>query len=331
MIASDALHQIDKLLGPRGYLDRPEDLALYEYDGSVDKARPDLVAFPQTAEQVVALVQIAREHRIPIVGRGAGTGLSGGVIARAGGIVISFARMNRDSRNRSGERTRGAGAGRGESRNHAGRGARWIFLRARSVQPESLHHRRQCVGERGRSAHAGVWGDHQSRARHRSRSAGWHADDRGRQSAGSAWLRSYRPAHGFGRHHGAGDQDHRAPDAAAGAGEDAAGDLRHGGRLRGFGGRDHGARHHSGGGRDAGRRDAAHGGRSHARGLSDGCGGGAADRAGRPEGGGGRAGAADRGRLQVLPRAGGSRRHDRRRSASCCGRAARTPSARWAA
>ncbi|MGB6946404.1 MAG: FAD-linked oxidase C-terminal domain-containing protein [Bryobacteraceae bacterium] len=95
MIASDALHQIDKLLGPRGYLDRPEDLALYEYDGSVDKAKPELVAFPQTAEQVLALVQIAREYRIPIVGRGAGTGLSGGVIARAGGIVISFARMNR--------------------------------------------------------------------------------------------------------------------------------------------------------------------------------------------------------------------------------------------
>ncbi len=70
-------------------------MALYEYDGSVDKAKPDLVVFPQTAEQVVALVQIARDHGIPIVGRGAGTGLSGGVIARAGGIVISFARMNR--------------------------------------------------------------------------------------------------------------------------------------------------------------------------------------------------------------------------------------------
>jgi glycolate oxidase len=95
MISSDAVSQIDKLLGQRGYLDRPEDLTLYEYDGSIDKARPELVVFPQSSEQVMALVQIAREHRIPIVGRGAGTGLSGGVIARAGGIVISFARMNR--------------------------------------------------------------------------------------------------------------------------------------------------------------------------------------------------------------------------------------------
>ena len=81
MIAPDALHQIDKLLGPRGYLDQPEDLQLYEYDGSIDKARPELVVFPQTSEQALALVRIAREHHIPMVGRGAGTGLSGGVIA----------------------------------------------------------------------------------------------------------------------------------------------------------------------------------------------------------------------------------------------------------
>ncbi len=95
LIPPDALHHIDKLLGPRGYLDRPEDLQLYEYDGSIDKAQPELVVFPQTSEQALALVRIAREHHIPMVGRGAGTGLSGGVIARAGGMVISFARMNR--------------------------------------------------------------------------------------------------------------------------------------------------------------------------------------------------------------------------------------------
>lgn len=84
-----------RLLGPRGYLHRPEDLTLYEYDGGVDKARPDLVAFPQSTEDVSALLKIASEHHLPIVGRGAGTGLSGGAIPSAGGMVISFARMNR--------------------------------------------------------------------------------------------------------------------------------------------------------------------------------------------------------------------------------------------
>src|SRR5580700_10974540 len=90
-----ARKNIHELLGPRGYLDQSEDLKLYEYDGSVDKALPELVVFPESAEHTAAIVRIAHQHRIPIVGRGAGTGLSGGVIARAGGIVISFARMNR--------------------------------------------------------------------------------------------------------------------------------------------------------------------------------------------------------------------------------------------
>jgi glycolate oxidase len=86
---------VEQVVGPRGYLHKPEDLALYEYDGSVDKARPALVVFPQSTEQVVKLVKLAREAGMPVTGRGAGTGLSGGAIARSGGMMISFARMNR--------------------------------------------------------------------------------------------------------------------------------------------------------------------------------------------------------------------------------------------
>ncbi len=90
-----AKRKIIDLVGPRGYLDRPEDLSLYEYDGSVDKARPELVVFPKTTEDVAAIVKITARHGVPIVGRGAGTGLSGGAIPRAGGVVIGFSRMNR--------------------------------------------------------------------------------------------------------------------------------------------------------------------------------------------------------------------------------------------
>jgi glycolate oxidase len=86
---------VARVVGPRGYLHRPEDLTLYEYDAGVDKARPDLVVFPQTSDDVSALLKIAAEHKLAIVGRGAGTGLSGGAIPSAGGMVISFARMNR--------------------------------------------------------------------------------------------------------------------------------------------------------------------------------------------------------------------------------------------
>ena len=95
MIPDSARRKLAALLGPRGYLYRAEDLVLYEYDGGVDKAKPDLVAFPRSTEDVVGIVNIAREHRIPVVARGAGTGLSGGSIPVEGGIVVAFSRMNR--------------------------------------------------------------------------------------------------------------------------------------------------------------------------------------------------------------------------------------------
>ena len=95
MLARGCQQRIAALVGPRGYLHRPEDLAIYEYDGSIDKHRPDLVVFPRTTEEVAAIVKIAREFQAPLVGRGSGTGLSGGAIPREGGITVAFARMNR--------------------------------------------------------------------------------------------------------------------------------------------------------------------------------------------------------------------------------------------
>jgi glycolate oxidase len=94
-IEPHVLAQIEEAVGKRGVLAQPSDLKLYEYDGGVDKSLPDVVVFPRTTEDVVALVKLARAHNLAIVGRGAGTGLSGGAIARAGGMIVSFARMNR--------------------------------------------------------------------------------------------------------------------------------------------------------------------------------------------------------------------------------------------
>src|SRR5215472_2919100 len=95
MLPPQAKKKLAAVVGPRGYLDKPEDLVLYEYDGSIDKARPEMVIFPHTTEDVVAIVKITNEYNIPIVGRGAGTGLSGGAIPRQGGVIIGFSRMNR--------------------------------------------------------------------------------------------------------------------------------------------------------------------------------------------------------------------------------------------
>jgi glycolate oxidase len=88
------LQDLTKLFGSDGVLHRPEDLILYEYDGSVDVARPTCVVFPRAKEQILGIVEISNRYKVPIVGRGAGTGLSGGALARHGGILIVFSKMN---------------------------------------------------------------------------------------------------------------------------------------------------------------------------------------------------------------------------------------------
>ena len=87
--------EIRSLLGPENVLSANEDLMLYEFDGSVEKGRPELVVFPRTTEDVSSIVRLAARYEVPIVGRGAGTGLSGGALARGGGVMIVFARMNK--------------------------------------------------------------------------------------------------------------------------------------------------------------------------------------------------------------------------------------------
>jgi glycolate oxidase len=89
------LREIKSLLGAANVLEKQEDLILYEFDGSVEKGRPDLVVFPHTTEEVSRTVKLAARYEVPIVGRGAGTGLSGGALARGGGVMIVFARMNK--------------------------------------------------------------------------------------------------------------------------------------------------------------------------------------------------------------------------------------------
>jgi glycolate oxidase len=92
---SELLRDLKSLLGDAAVLHRPEELLLYEYDGSVEIARPTCVVFPRTTAEVQGIVQLANQYQTPLIGRGAGTGLSGGALARNGGILTVFSRMNR--------------------------------------------------------------------------------------------------------------------------------------------------------------------------------------------------------------------------------------------
>jgi glycolate oxidase len=93
----DALHtQLKRTLAADAVISEPEQLTTYECDGLTGhRVVPALVVLPRTTEEVQAVVRACNEHGVPFVARGAGTGLSGGALPVAEGIVISLARMNR--------------------------------------------------------------------------------------------------------------------------------------------------------------------------------------------------------------------------------------------
>ena len=92
---AELVRELSDVIGARYVLHTPYDLMMYEYDASIDRSTPDVVVLPATTEEVAAIVKIAARRSVPVVPRGAGTGLSGGAIPIYGGIVIAFARMNR--------------------------------------------------------------------------------------------------------------------------------------------------------------------------------------------------------------------------------------------
>ncbi len=99
MSAHDALiYSLESVVGRGSVFHQPSDLLVYEYDGSVegavDLARPVAVVLPRTTEQVAEVVRIARKTGLPVIPRGAGTGLSGGAVAQTGGIIIALTRMD---------------------------------------------------------------------------------------------------------------------------------------------------------------------------------------------------------------------------------------------
>ena len=95
-IRGTELHRgLVELLGEEQVLWQAHDLQLYEYDGAVDTATPDAVVIPRDTADVARLARFCSEHGVPMVPRGAGTGLSGGAIPIEGGVVVSFSRMSR--------------------------------------------------------------------------------------------------------------------------------------------------------------------------------------------------------------------------------------------
>ncbi|MFV1984292.1 MAG: FAD-linked oxidase C-terminal domain-containing protein [Thiohalomonadales bacterium] len=77
-------------------LSDPEDLRPYECDGlSAYRALPMLVVLPDNLNQIQAIVQICQQYSVPIIARGAGTGLSGGTLPFDTAVILNLAKLNR--------------------------------------------------------------------------------------------------------------------------------------------------------------------------------------------------------------------------------------------
>ena len=87
---------LSRALGDGAVLVGSEDLKPYECDGlSAYRATPLVATIPSTENEVAAILEIARRTKTPVVARGSGTGLSGGALPLADGILLSLAKFNR--------------------------------------------------------------------------------------------------------------------------------------------------------------------------------------------------------------------------------------------
>src|SRR5438067_3758193 len=88
--------ELERALGPEQLIREAEQLRTYECDGLTGhRVQPALVVLAESAADVQATVRACNAHSVPFVARGAGTGLSGGALPVAEGIVISLARLTR--------------------------------------------------------------------------------------------------------------------------------------------------------------------------------------------------------------------------------------------
>ncbi|MGM0475740.1 MAG: FAD-binding oxidoreductase [Pseudomonadota bacterium] len=93
---SDAfLHRIERELSASARFTDPGECWSYGYDNSRRQNPPGLVVLPEEHAEVVTLLQLCREFGIPLTARGRGTGTTGAAVPEAGGVVVSFERMNR--------------------------------------------------------------------------------------------------------------------------------------------------------------------------------------------------------------------------------------------
>jgi glycolate oxidase len=95
MLSESTKEELRSIVGNSWFLDTPEDLVSYSYDGFLPEFMPDGVIIPGTSEEISRIMQLANRDSFPVTPRGAGTNICGGSVAKEGGLVMAFHRMNR--------------------------------------------------------------------------------------------------------------------------------------------------------------------------------------------------------------------------------------------
>src|ERR1700743_120852 len=95
MLTEAIMAELREAVGADGLIHEQSQLQTYDCDGLLAfRSMPDAVVLPRSTEQTQRVISICARHKITFVGRGAGTGLSGGATASEGGVIIAFSRMN---------------------------------------------------------------------------------------------------------------------------------------------------------------------------------------------------------------------------------------------
>lgn len=96
MTPAQLLKRLQEFLPPEAILSAHEDLSPYESDGlTAFRQLPLLVVMPETEMQVQQVLRLCHAEAVPVVARGAGTGLSGGALPLANGVLLSLAKLSR--------------------------------------------------------------------------------------------------------------------------------------------------------------------------------------------------------------------------------------------
>src|SRR5437899_12685259 len=95
-LSPQMLRTLVQIVGAENVISGDEELLVYECDAfTLEKNLPNVVVLPRTTEEVSKVAKLCARHQAPMIPRGAGTSLSGAVLAVTGGVMIALGRMNK--------------------------------------------------------------------------------------------------------------------------------------------------------------------------------------------------------------------------------------------